>query len=86
LLTSIVYRRRNRLGEPARGVAAEHFLDGQDARQTLVPSFDRGMRVARAAKRGDALKTVFASRRQFIENEHIIPQPEPLNSSRTRAA
>jgi hypothetical protein len=41
------------------------------------------MRVARAAKRGDAIKAVFS--RQFIENEHI-PQPSLLNSSRTRAA
>jgi hypothetical protein len=46
-LRSIEYRRRNRLGDPARAVAAEHFLDGHDARQTLVPLFDRGMGVAR---------------------------------------
>jgi hypothetical protein len=52
-------------------------------RPALVPVFDRGMRVARAAKRGDAIKAVFS--RQFIENEHI-PQPSLLNSSRTRAA
>jgi hypothetical protein len=38
----------------------------------LVLVFDRGMRVARAPKREDAIKTVFALRRQFIESEHII--------------
>jgi hypothetical protein len=36
------------------------------------------MRVTGAAKRWGAIKTVCALRRQFIENEHIISQPEPF--------
>jgi hypothetical protein len=37
-------------------------------RPALVLVFDRGMRVARAPKRVDAIKAVLALRRQFIEN------------------
>jgi hypothetical protein len=51
-------------------------------RPALVLVFDRGMRVARAPKRVDAIKAVLALRRQFIENEHIIPQPEPFELAR----
>jgi hypothetical protein len=55
-LRSIAYWFRRCFGDSARIVAAEHFLDGRDARPALVLVFDRGMCVAGAAKRGDAIK------------------------------
>jgi hypothetical protein len=59
--------RVNRLGDPARGVAAEHFLAGQDARQALAPSFAHGIRVARATKRGDG--EIGGDRRRRVQIE-----------------
>jgi hypothetical protein len=59
------------------GVAAGRFLVGQDARQALIPVFDRGIRVARAARRKPEPFEQFSYTRTATIAWYVRAPPKP---------